>query len=602
MALHPINAQAVVYISARSSTLAALGVAASVWCYDRWAESRAGGPGRPRGRAWLAGALGAAAFALGAKESAAVLPILIVLWDRARFGAASSWRASVVRSIPFWVVLGGWLVVRHLVIGAMPGPAGRVPEGWLFQWAAFAARIIETAATHSVWPAGLAADYGWPFRLEPGRAVAAWLVTAGLIAGAVALARADRRLPWCAAWFGVSLLPVLALPYFTRMALYQEHRVYLGEIGVAWVAGGVVAWAAPAAWTRIVLRAVAAAVAAALVIAAVWVDQQRTWVWGDKIRLWDDVLAKYPDSAIAHNERGLQRLNGGRLDEAEQDFLAALRMLPGHSYTYLMLGMLFDKRGDAGRAIEAYRSALTYRPRYIDARLRLGLAYEANRQSEEALAEFELALQDDPWASPARVFSANILERQGRVAEAIRQLERVAPGDRIYDEAQVRLGGLLLKQEQWAEARRLFEAFAVRKPGSAAARYYIGMTHVREGRDELAEPALREAVRLDARDGEAWRELASLAARQGRWSDAREWAGRSLLLDGAHLGAHATAALAAERLGDAAQAVRHYRVLVDAPTRNAEEEAMRAEARAAIARLTAGSGAAGRAAAPQGRS
>ncbi|MFZ5874867.1 MAG: tetratricopeptide repeat protein [Nitrospirota bacterium] len=590
MALHPINAQAVTYISARSSTLAALGVVGAVACYDRWAAARAGGDSRGPARAWLAGALGAAAFAVGAKESAAVLPLLIVAWDRARFGATSSWRASALRSVPFWIVLGAWLVVRHLVIGGMTGPGGHVPDGWMIQWAAFAARIVETAALHSVWPAGLAADYGWPFRLEAGRAVLAWLVTTVLVAGAFALARIDRRLSWCAAWFGASLLPVLALPYITRIGLYQEHRAYLAEIGVAWLAGGATALITPSAWRRPAVRAAAATLAVALVVAAAWVDHQRTWVWGDKVRLWDDVLVQYPDSAIAHNERGLQLLNDGRLDAAEREFLAALRTLPSHAYTYLMLGMVYDKRGEVGRAIEAYRSALAYRPRYVDARLRLGLAYQAAGRTDEALAEFDRALQDDPWASPARVFSAEILERRGRIEEAIRQLERVAPDDRIYDEAQVRLGGLLLKLERWAAARRLFEAFAARKPGSSAAKYYIGMTYVREGRDDLAEAALRDAVTLDPRDAEAWRELAGLAGRRSRWRDAREWAERALTIDQTHLGAHATAALAAERLGDADGAIRHYRVLAETPTGNPAAETMRAEARAAITRLSAGSG------------
>jgi tetratricopeptide (TPR) repeat protein len=590
MALHPINAQAVTYISARSSTLAALGVLGAVWCYDRWAEARAGDGSRGSAHAWLAGALGAAAFAVGAKESAAVLPLLIVAWDRARFGATASWRASALRSVPFWIVLGAWLAVRHLVIGGMTaGPGGRVPDGWMLQWAAFAARIVETTATHSVWPAGLAADYGWPFRVEAGRAIIAWLATTGLIAGAFALARVDRRLSWCAAWFGVSLLPVLALPYITRIGLYQEHRAYLAEIGTAWLAGGAVALVSPSVWKRAAIRIAAAAVAVALVVAAAWIDSGRAWVWGDKVRLWDDVLAKYPDSAIARNERGLQLLNSGRLDDAEQEFLAALRTLPSHAYTYLMLGMVYDKRGDVARAIEAYRSALAYRPRYVDARLRLGLAYQAAGRSDEALAEFDRALKDDPWASPARVFSAEILERRGRVDEAMRELERVVPGDRIYDDAQVRLGGLLLKQERWAEARRLFQAFAARKPESSAAQYYIGMTHVREGRDDLAEAALRGAVTLDPRDGEAWRELAGLAVRHGRWNDARQWAERSLAIDQTHLGAHATAALASERLGDAAGAIRHYRVLAETPTGNPAAEAMRAEARTAIDRLSTGS-------------
>jgi Tfp pilus assembly protein PilF len=128
------------------------------------------------------------------------------------------------------------------------------------------------------------------------------------------------------------------------------------------------------------------------------------------------------------------------------------------------------------------------------------------------------------------------------------------------------------------------------------------MTYVREGRDDLAEAALRDAVTLDPRDSEAWRELAGLAVRHGRWNDARQWAERSLALDQTHLGAHATAALAAERLGDAAGAIHHYRVLAETPTGDPAAEAMRDEARTAIGRLSTGSSGSVRPPGPKSRS
>jgi tetratricopeptide (TPR) repeat protein len=468
MALHPINAEAVNYITARSSTLAASFVLAALLCYDRWA-----GGARPERRSslWLAGALGCGLLALGAKESAAVLPLLILIWDRARFGDSAPWGVSAARSLPFAGLLVGWLVLRQMVVGGTA--AGDLPSMWLVQGLGFAAKIVNTSVGHSVWPAGLAVDYGWPPELDTATVVVAIAGSAGLVIAALGLTRVDRRMVWCAAWFGASLLPALLLPFITRIGLYQEHRAYLAEVGAAWLSGGAVWWVASKVTLRPWARLAAVNVLVVLAAAAIWIDAGRTRVWGDTVRLWQDALAKYPDSAVAHGERGAWLLNEGRVDAAERDFLAAIKTMPNYAYPYLMLGLTYAKRGEPTRAVPAYQTALEIRPRFVEARIRLGLAYEDLNLVDRALVEYDRAIEDDPWASPALVFSAAILDRSGRTDEAIERLRRVAADDPIYDDAQLRLGALLLKLERWSDARATLAALLARRPESAEARYFL---------------------------------------------------------------------------------------------------------------------------------
>lgn len=484
MALHPINAEAVNYITARSSMLAAGFVLAALLGYDRWAG---GGPAaRPERSSsrWLAGAVGCGLLALGAKESAAVLPLLILIWDRARFGAAVPWRASVVRSLPFAGILAGWLALRQVVVG---GPfAGDLQWTWIVQGLGFAARIVNTAVRYSVWPAGLAVDYGWPLALDTATLVAAIAGTGAFAIAGWGVARVDRRMAWCAAWFGASLLPSLLLPLITRVALYQEHRVYLAEVGVAWLLGGAVWWAARRVNAGRWARVTAACAALVLAAAAIRIDMERTGVWGDKVRLWEDALEKYPNSAVARGERGTWLLNEGRLDEAEQETLAAIKTMPNYAYAYLVLGMIYAKRGEMGRAIPAYHAALEIYPTFVEARIRLGLAYEELHFVDRALVEYDRAIQDDPRASPAWVFSGAILERYGRTDEALRRFRRVTPDDPIYDDAQLRLGVLLLKLERWADARETFAALLARRPDSREARHFLAVATAEGGAREAA--------------------------------------------------------------------------------------------------------------------
>lgn len=434
MALHPINAQAVNYITARSSTLVAAFVLAAVALYDRWVE-RGAASFSPAAMGWMAGALVCGLMALGAKEASAVLPLLIVVWDRARFGTVASWRATVVRSAPFWALLAGWLVVRQIMVGA-GSDRGEMPWAWIIQSSAFAAKIFVTAVSHSFWPVGLAMDYGWPPALDSVAILSVVAGTVALLAGGWVLVRVDRRMAWCAGWFVATLPPVLVLPFLTRLALYQEHRAYPAEIGMAWLIGGVVWWGASRVSGRPWVVRVAGAFAAVLIVVMVTMDAQRTRVWSDSVRLWEDVLARYPDSAVARAERGTWLVNNGRFDEGEREFLAALRTMPNYVYPHLMLGVTYAKRGEFERAVAAYRTALEFRPAFVEARIRLGLAYEALGHADQALAEYDRAIRDDPWASPAILFSALILARQGRAQDALERLRRVAPDDPIYPEVQ----------------------------------------------------------------------------------------------------------------------------------------------------------------------
>jgi tetratricopeptide (TPR) repeat protein len=417
-------------------------------------------------------------LALGAKESAAILPLLILTWDRARFGASIPWRVSLIRSLPFAGIVAGWLALRQTVLGGMT--MGDSHWTGLVQGLGFAARIITTAVAHSAWPAGLAVDYGWPVALDNATMVLAIAGSLGVAVAGAALSRVDPRMAWCAAWFGASLLPVLLLPFITRIALYQEHRGYLAEVGVAWLSGGAVWWAAGrlyvARWVRIAVACAALAVAAA----AIRIDAGRTWVWGDRVRLWEDVLAKYPHSAVARGERGAWLLNEERVDEAEQEALTAIRLMPTYAYAYLLLGMIYTKRGETGRAVPAYHTALEIHPLFVEARIRLGLAYEQMDLFDRALAEYDRVIHDDPRASPAWVFSAAILDRDGRTGEALQRLRRVAPDDPIYDDAQLRLGLLLLKVERWTDARQTFAALLSRRPDSRAARHFLELATAQE--------------------------------------------------------------------------------------------------------------------------
>ncbi len=423
VALHPINAEAVNYISARSSLLStafALAALAVSQPSDR----------RPAGLGRTAGALVLGLFALGVKESLVILPLLIIIWDQLTSDAGHPWRVSVRRSLPWWGLVAAYLAWRTVVLAGSP-PAGAIGDG-VAQPILFAIKLFVTSFWSWFVPIGSAVDHGWPWTITR---VEGALLIAGALTAAVATAvlwRWDRRIGWCVAWFWTSLLPLAALPWVSRLTLYQDHRVYLAGIGLAWVAGGLIQRLQHVFAPRPMLRVGAATVMVALVIASVASDMARTAVWRNADRVWAHTLDRYPGSVLARNHQALRWMERGETTNAREAFEASVALAPDFPVTHNYLGVAYAQLGDLNRAIEEFTTAVRLSPRFLNARLNLGNAYERTRQWDLALAAYEQGVPDEPWAIGLIERAATLLERMGKTDEARARYQKILAIDPNY--------------------------------------------------------------------------------------------------------------------------------------------------------------------------
>jgi hypothetical protein len=225
VAVHPVNAEAVNYVSARSSSLSALFALAALLAYDavsRDEGNRRWGLGRGAG---LGSALLLGLAALGTKETAAILPLLVVAWDRMRFGERHGWLVTLARSLPWWALVALWLAVRARCSGC-PRAAW---VGDIFGRPDFRGQNLREF-DRALAVAGGAGDRS---RLAAGhrraggprdRGCRVAVITTGSL-------RCDRRMvPGVVL---VALLPVVALPWVSRLTLYQDHRVPGGSRAAA---------------------------------------------------------------------------------------------------------------------------------------------------------------------------------------------------------------------------------------------------------------------------------------------------------------------------------------------------------------------------------
>ncbi|HYC72053.1 MAG TPA: tetratricopeptide repeat protein [Opitutaceae bacterium] len=467
--LHPLQTAAVTYIVQRAEALAGLWVLLTLHAF-----ARAAGAARPR--RWLAVSVLAALAGMASKETAAVGPVLVLLYDRTFVAGsfAGAWRARR----GYYVALAGtWALLAFLVAatGGRGGTAGfgaglSVGEYFLTQCAAVV-HYLRLAA----WPSPLVFDYG---TATVGLDEAWWrlLLLAGL---GFATARAlVRRSPWgfVGAWFFLTLAPSSSIVPVASQTM-AEHRMYLALAApVAAVALGLRAWlGSRAPWAL-----------GALALAAGAATFARNSDYATARRIWSDTVAKRPGNARAHHNLALAELADGRPEAAERHLRDALARAPRSPESLYNLALVLTRLGRPAEAIARYRESLALDPAQAAAHNNLGNLLFAAGRGEEAGRHFAEAVRLQPEFAGARNSYGNWLLEAGRPAEALAQF------------------GEAFRQE----------------PGSAEYRFNAGNACAALGRFEEAAGHFREAARIDPAHAEARNNLGNVLLELGRLPEA----------------------------------------------------------------------------------
>jgi tetratricopeptide (TPR) repeat protein len=454
-ALHPVNAEAVNYVVARSSLLATLGALAAFWAFIRRHEG--GGAG------WLVAGLLAFAAALLSKESAAALipPLLASSLVLGGTGARGAHAASRPFRAAWWFVgLAAAFVAVRLAVGGAGNPdvRGAAYPLWAF------AEMVGRSVLLWVWPWPLGLNHPLRFinQFDPAPAVTLAVSGIGLVvASIVCRARAPLAV-WGVIWIVAGFLPLAPLFWLTTRGLFQENRMAFSAVGLAWLTAA----AARAAWDRLdfrlrsvpVARGLILAVCTVLGIGAVVADRWRSEVWRDDRRLWQEVVRRSPDNLTAYVNLGLAHLDEGALDPAEATLREGLARAPNDERLYFyynlalvalrrgrhdearasvlnaialdsrywkayrVLAIIELERGDRDAALSAVRRAVAINPRDARAYAHLGLL--AQRAGDESLAEgaYLEALRYDPFNAKARNNLGVLYLDRGRLSEALDHL------------------------------------------------------------------------------------------------------------------------------------------------------------------------------------
>jgi tetratricopeptide (TPR) repeat protein len=122
-------------------------------------------------------------------------------------------------------------------------------------------------------------------------------------------------------------------------------------------------------------------------------------------------------------QRGQNALTHGQLDDAERDFRAVLQIDPQSGAAYANLGVVYMRRKQWNRALEALQKAEHLIPQVAGIRLNIGLAYYRQNEFLKAIPPFESVLRDQPDSLQARYLLGQCYFFADRWAEAANTLE-----------------------------------------------------------------------------------------------------------------------------------------------------------------------------------
>jgi tetratricopeptide (TPR) repeat protein len=487
--VHPLQTEAVTYISERAESLMGLFYLLTLYCFVRSTDETgerqvARGERSERGslrnsalqlfspsafpRQWQI--LSVIACCLGAlsKEIIVTAPVMVLLYDRT-FVAGSFREAWRQRWKYYLGLAGSWLLLALLMTGLDRRGAGFDYGVTWWSYALTSCRSVILYLKLAVWPHPLLFDHGTDFIMNASEALPYVLVLVPLSIGTVIALWRRPVVGFVGAWFFLILAPTTSVVPLAGQPM-AEHRMYLPLAAmIALAVLGCYAWLGRrCAWLLLAL---------ALVLGFLTV--RRNQEYRNPLTFWSELVARSPGNARARVNLGIVLLGlPGRLPEALAEFKAAVRIDPNGVEAHNDLGYALVQVPDRlPQAIAEFEEVLRINPAFAKAHFNLGnVLMKVPGRSGEAIAEFEAALRIDPdWADAHHNLGNALMQIPGRLPEAIDQYEAALRIDPDSADTHFNLGNALAKiPGRSTEAIDEYKAALRIDPNFAKAHFKLG--------------------------------------------------------------------------------------------------------------------------------
>ncbi|MDY6905811.1 MAG: tetratricopeptide repeat protein [Thermodesulfobacteriota bacterium] len=476
----PIHTQSVTYIVQRMTAMATMFYLLAMFLYIKTRLVQRDFPEKKTIPILLfTGCAVAGILGLGSKEIAATLPLFLLLYEWFFF---QNLNGQWMKQRLLWICIACVAIVAIAAIYLGTSPIEKILGMYDKQDFTMGQRLLTQPGVVLYYlslllfphPGRLNLDYDFPVSTlvnHPLTTALTILAIAGLLMGAISLAKKHRLLSFAILWF---LGTLVVESSFLGLALVFEHRIYLPSVFV------LIALTAALLTPSHSRRVGIALLCTATVVSCFW-TYQRNRIWTDSISLWKDCIAKAPDNGRPYNGLGGAFQEAGDYEKAQLNFEKAIHLNPDDYRVNNNLGALLLGTGKPMDAIPYFQKALTINPEYHEAYCNLGVALDRINQQEEAIRSFEKALAIYPDYAEAHNNLGSTLLNTGKPQAAIFHFKKAVRINPLYPEAYSNLGLALMNQKKVDQAIGYYQKSLKLSPESANTHFNLGSAYFMKG-------------------------------------------------------------------------------------------------------------------------
>jgi len=404
--LHPLNSQAVNYISARSTSLCATFYILSVILFIKANSFK--DKEKKKSSVFYIGTFLSCIVALGVKEIAVSIPVMLFACYCLFLGGDV--QKFIKKYLIFILLLAGYLLYRLISSGTI-GDYSTQRD------------IISTILTNCnaivyenlkllFFPVKLNISYEFPVtsRIDISVIISILVIT-GLIITAFKSRDKMKSMAFCIFWFFIALLPTQTV--IPREEIIDEQRLYLASPAVCIFMAVLMNKLKSMKFTAVKQKFVnnlTTLIIAMLLIIFAFRTYNRNVDWQSEVGIWKKMAEHFPLSAKAHSNLGNSYAEKRMYDEAIKHYEIILGINPDDAQVNNNLANIYFLKGNYDNAIKKYIKAISLRPGYMTAYHNLAMTYEKQGLYDEALKVYMSILQRNPNEASAYFNMGNVFQ------------------------------------------------------------------------------------------------------------------------------------------------------------------------------------------------
>lgn len=460
-ASHPMNTEVVTYISHRSDSLATFFYLSSLLFFVKAFE---------KNRLFYIFSLVCFIFALAAKEIAATLPLILLIFDYIflSYRRIQKLFDKKLYHLSFWFILIAFIAFRYFYIGQVGDPG---VETWK-NWTAYSYFITQSYVVLNyikllIIPLGQSVDHF----IKPAKSLlesriilslTLWLVIS------VVIYRTMRKYPplsklilFSSLYFLVALTPTSSIfPIDDAMA---ERRVYLPALGFSLT----IVCLFQLMWMAVIhngqglrFQKVLSFFFLVYVFSLSVVTWKRNQLYQNPVLLLEETISRYPDNDRTYNNLGMIYYDHKEYVKALQCYQNAIKLNPKHSLAYNNLGNTYYGLNEYEKALQYYQKAIEINPNFADSYYNVGNLYNGLKEYIKALQYYRKATELNPNSPKAYNNMGTIFAYQKEYVKAQEHFQKAIEFDPNYGIAFFNLGNLYYDLREYKKAIQQYEIAA----------------------------------------------------------------------------------------------------------------------------------------------